>query len=69
MIYAHIRQSAPVDAARLHAHADAIEHAAARGGWVDAEGERVPLSEPERAAWMRDAAVIREHAHAMESHA
>lgn len=67
MIYAHTRQSVRVDAARLHAHADAIEHAAARGGWVDAEGERTPLTEPERAAWVRDAAVIREHAHTMEA--
>ena len=44
----------------LLAHADAISHAAARGGWVDDRtGARHTLSNNSRDQWARDAAVLR----------
>ena len=53
--------------ADLHQYADAIDHAAAIGGWVDdRSGHRRTLTPAERQAWARDAAVIREAAHATE---
>lgn len=72
MIYAHLAPSAgtprpPTLAERLHAHADAVEHAAALGGWMDPELGRRSLSEPERARWAADAAVLREAAYAIEA--
>jgi hypothetical protein len=52
---------------RLHAQADAIEHAAARGGWIDpTHGVRHTLTQRERDAWQRDAAALREAARQME---
>lgn len=51
-------------AAALHAHADAIEHAAALGGFMVAERQaRRVLTPAERAQWAHDAAVIREAAY------
>jgi len=45
-------------------HADAIDHAAALGGWRDDRtGVRMTLDQTQRDAWHRDAAVLREAAH------
>jgi hypothetical protein len=45
---------------QLLAHADAIAHTAAVGGYVDERtGERVTLSPERRDAWARDAGVLR----------
>ena len=53
--------------ADLHQYADAIDHAAAIGGWVDdRSGHRRTLTPAERQAWARDAAVIRQAAYAAE---
>lgn len=58
---------ARADTEMLLAHADAVEHAASLGGWVsDTDGARRTLSSAERAAWARDAAVLREAAYQME---
>lgn len=55
-------------AEQLHAHADAIEHAAARGGWIDPDThQRHTLTQDERDAWQRDAAALREAAHRLEA--
>lgn len=55
----------------LHAHADAIEHAAALGGYSLQETRGGPttrrvLSPEEREQWARDAAVLRQAAYRME---
>lgn len=48
---------------RLIAHADALEHAAAVGGYIDDRtGQRVTLDAEARRGWALDAAVLREHA-------
>ncbi|WP_200243063.1 hypothetical protein [Thiohalocapsa halophila] len=50
--------------ARLLAHADAIEHAAARGGYVnDRTGARVRLEQPDRERWASFAALLRGTVH------
>lgn len=47
----------------LLAHADALEHVAALGGYLDpVSGSRVALGEAQRRAWAGDAAVLREAA-------
>ena len=47
----------------LLAHADAIAHTAARGGWIDERsGARIGLDQRERERWTRDAAMLRQHA-------
>jgi hypothetical protein len=52
----------------LHCYADAIDHAAAIGGYVDnATGQRCTLTPPERQAWARDAAVLRQAAYDIEA--
>ena len=56
----------PCDPTTLHAHADAIEHAANLGGYVGADGQRVTLTQTEREEWAADAAVIRAAAYLQE---
>ncbi len=47
----------------LLAHADAIAHTAARGGWIDERsGARIGLDQRQRERWTRDAAMLRQHA-------
>jgi len=47
----------------LLAHADAVEHSAAVGGYVDDRtGRRVQLDETRRRQWAASAAVLREAA-------
>lgn len=54
----------------LHQHANAIDHAAAIGGYKDDRtGQRVTLDQSKRAQWARDAALLREQALSMEPHA
>jgi hypothetical protein len=55
-------------AAKLHAHADALEHAAALGGFQLAAGSltRRRFAQWERDQWARDAALIREAAYRLE---
>lgn len=50
----------------MHAHADAVEHTAASGGWVDDRGRRFLIGLIERSEWARDAALLREEAYRME---
>jgi pyruvate-formate lyase len=46
-------------------HADAIEHAAARGGYADDRtGARVVLDQTDRERWARFAAILRGCVHA-----
>jgi len=71
MIYAHIGTSgpapAPVMTDLLHAQANAVEHSAAVGGYVDdRSGERIGLTTEQRAHWFAAAAVLREAAHRSE---
>lgn len=50
----------------LLAHADAIDHSAAVGGYLDERtGARRTLSQAEREQWAADAAMLREAAHQM----
>jgi hypothetical protein len=44
----------------LLAHADHLEHIAARGGYELANGQRVTLSQRTRERWARDAALFRQ---------
>ena len=58
------------DPAALHAHADHLDHVAAVGGYHDDEtGQRVILTQTEREAWAKDAAILRDIAHQMEQEA
>ena len=55
-------------AEQLLAHADAIDHSAAVGGYLDERtGARRTLSQAEREQWAADAAVLREAAYQMQT--
>lgn len=43
----------------LAAHADHLDHAAATGGFLAADGRRVRLDQAARERWARDAALFR----------
>jgi hypothetical protein len=53
--------------AALHAHADAIDHAARLGGAVLPDGTRLTLDQQQREQWAADAALFRAAAHADET--
>ena len=46
----------------LLAHADHLDHAAARGGAVLPDGSRLVLDQTRRERWSADAALFRQHA-------
>jgi hypothetical protein len=46
----------------LLAHADHLDHAAARGGAVLPDGSRLVLDQTRRELWAADAALFRQHA-------